>query len=69
MALDDRLSGAVCLEFTLDNDGVPKDVVVVGSTANVFEQAALVAFTRWKYPPRVEPARLRMQMVFYLAGG
>ena len=68
MALDDGLSGAVCLEFALDHDGVPTEVVVVGSTANVFEQPALVAFTRWRYPPRVEPGRLRMQMVFYLTG-
>jgi periplasmic protein TonB len=70
-AMDRRLSGAVCFEFTVGTDGTPRDIVVLGSTATVFEQPAPAALARWKYPPLADGApvvdrRLRTQIVFQL---
>jgi len=65
-ALERGQSGAVCLEFTLDLEGVPKDLVILGSTASPFEQPARAALAQWKYQPRLEPLRVRTQMVFQL---
>jgi TonB family protein len=66
-ALERGQSGAVCLEFTLDQDGVPKDIVVLDSTSSIFERPALAALTQWEYQPRrLEPLRVRTQMVFQL---
>ena len=66
-ALEDGLSGAVCLEFAVERDGTPKDIVVLGSTSTVFERPALAAFARWKYPPgTLVGERWRTQIGFQL---
>ncbi|WP_376695116.1 energy transducer TonB [Wenzhouxiangella sp. EGI_FJ10305] len=46
------LSGSVDLEFTIDTQGIPKDISVVESEpAGVFDRAAIDAVERWHFIP------------------
>jgi len=51
-ALSQRLSGSVTVEYTVDNNGDPRDVRVVEATPpGVFDKAAVAAVKRWHYDP------------------
>jgi TonB family protein len=51
-ALNDRVSGSVTVQYTVDKKGYPRDVQVVESTpAGVFDRAATDAIARWRYRP------------------
>lgn len=52
-ALARRLEGHVLVEFSVTENGAVKDVVVIESTAEIFEQPAIDAVTKFKYKPRV----------------
>jgi len=53
-ALIQGLQGWVKLQFTINEDGtVSNPAVVAAEPANVFNQAALRAVTRWKFKPTV----------------
>jgi len=71
-ALARRLEGYVLVEFTVTPAGAVKDVVVVESTAVLFEEAAVEAALRFKYKPRVidgmpvEVRGVRNRIVFAL---
>ena len=47
------LEGYVLVEFTVTRAGSVKDVVVLESTSPIFEKAAMVAASKFKYKPRV----------------
>ena len=63
------------LEFTITDHGSVENVVVVDSTDPVFDAAATVALSRWKYLPRVVDGRsvaqegVRTVVRFVLQGG
>jgi protein TonB len=47
-----NLGGSVTVQFTIDINGVPREVRVVKSTPpGVFDRAAIDAVTRWRYQP------------------
>jgi TonB family protein len=46
------LEGHVILEFTITAEGATKDIVVVESTAPIFDEPAIRAVSRWRYLPR-----------------
>lgn len=48
-----RLEGYVIVEFVVTASGGVRDVVVVESTSELFEQAAVDAALKFKYKPRV----------------
>lgn len=52
-ALARRLEGFVMVEFTVTTAGAVKDVVVLESTAEIFEKAAIEAALKFKYKPRI----------------
>ena len=52
-ALQRRLEGYVVVEFIVTSSGAVRDVIVVESTAEVFENAAVEAALKFKYKPRV----------------
>jgi periplasmic protein TonB len=53
-ALNNRISGAVTLTYTVDTSGAPRDVrVVEASPPGVFDNAAVSAVKRWRYAPMV----------------
>ena len=52
-ALARRLEGHVLVEFSVTENGAVKDVVVVESTAELFERPAIDAVMKFKYKPRV----------------
>lgn len=52
-ALARRLEGYVLVEFTVTRTGNVKDVVVVESSAAMFEKPAMDAALKFKYKPRV----------------
>jgi protein TonB len=52
-ALARRLEGHVLVEFSVTENGAVKDVVVIESTADIFEQPAIDAVMKFKYKPRV----------------
>jgi len=52
-ALSKHLEGFVLLEFTVTAAGAVKDVVVVESTAQLFEGPAIEAALKFRYKPRI----------------
>jgi TonB family protein len=52
-----RLEGMVLVEFVLDSNGRPTDVLVKESTDKVFELAAIQAVTQWTFAPALEEGR------------
>lgn len=52
-ALQRRLEGYVVVEFVVTSSGAVRDVIVVESTAEIFENAAVEAALKFKYKPRV----------------
>lgn len=52
-ALARRLEGYVLLEFAVTRTGAVKDIVVVESTAEIFERPAIEAALKFRYKPRV----------------
>jgi protein TonB len=48
-----RLEGHVIVEFVVTTSGAVRDVVVVESTSELFEQAAIEAALKFKYKPRI----------------
>lgn len=52
-ALSRRLEGYVLVEFAVTRTGAVKDVVVVESTAPIFEKPAIEAALKFRYKPRV----------------
>lgn len=52
-ALASRLEGYVLVEFVVTSKGTVKDVVVLASSASIFEDAAVEAALKFKFKPRV----------------
>jgi TonB family protein len=53
-ALNQKISGAVTVEFTVSTSGEPMDVRVVSAEpAGTFDRAAIAAVKRWRYEPVV----------------
>lgn len=52
-ALAKRLEGYVLVEFVVTQTGSVKDVVVLESTADLFERPAIEAALKFKYKPRI----------------
>lgn len=52
-ALARRLEGHVLLEFAVTRIGTVRDIVVVESTAEIFERPAIEAALKFRYKPRV----------------
>jgi protein TonB len=53
-ALDDRVNGAVTIEFVVDSTGATRDARIVEATPpGVFDKAAIAAVKRWRYEPLV----------------
>ena len=53
-AMDAKISGAVTVEFTVGVNGVPRDIHIIEATPpNVFDHAATVAVSRWRFEPVV----------------
>lgn len=48
-----RLEGYVVVEFVVTTTGAVRDVVVVESTSEIFESAAIEAALKFKYKPRI----------------
>jgi len=51
------LEGWVYVRFTITTAGSIKDAVVVKSSHNVFERAALAAVSKWKYQPQMKDGK------------
>ena len=47
------LEGYVIVRFTVTETGTTDDIVVVESSASLFEQAAIDSAAKWKYRPRM----------------
>jgi protein TonB len=59
-----KLSGSVIVQYTIDINGVPRDVRVVESNPpGVFDGAAVDAVTRWRYRPG-KPAEVKVSIHF-----
>jgi protein TonB len=55
-----RIEGRVEVNFTVNSSGaVESPTVTASSPAGVFDQAALAAISRWRYPPIAEDAPAR----------
>jgi protein TonB len=73
-ALMRRLEGYVVVEFVVTRTGNVRDVVVVESTAEIFEPPAVEAALKFRYKPRVidgeavEVAGVRNRLTFTMAG-
>jgi TonB family protein len=67
-----RIQGKVEVEFTVTADGTVENPRVLSATPRrTFEQAAIAAVKRWRYPPReagAQPVTLREQIDFALDG-
>ncbi len=53
-ALSRGIEGWVQIQFTITATGTVKDAVVVKSSSNMFEEAAVKAILRWRYNPKIE---------------
>lgn len=56
-ALALRLEGSVTVRFTILPDGTTADVVAVDSTSSVFEEPAVSAVLKWRYPAQAQELR------------
>jgi protein TonB len=71
-ALQRRLEGYVVVEFVVTSSGAVRDVTVIESTAEIFEEAAVEAAMKFKYKPRIvdgtpiEVPGVRNQITFKL---
>lgn len=71
-ALARRLEGSVLVEFTVTRNGTVKDVIVVESTAELFEKPAIEAALKFRYKPRIvngapiEVRGVRNRLIFTL---
>ncbi len=54
IARQQRLEGWVRIQFTINTEGKVKDPVVISSSNEVFDRAAVQALKKWKYKPKVE---------------
>jgi protein TonB len=52
-AMSRGLEGYVLVEFSVTTSGAVKDIVVLESTASIFERPAIEAASKFKYRPRV----------------
>ena len=68
-AIEQRVTGHVTVEFTIGEVGAVRDLVVIDSSATIFDDAAVEAFRRWRYAqdPRVVGQRVRETMEFTIA--
>jgi TonB family protein len=48
-AVEQRITGHVTVEFTIGEGGIVRDPVVVESSAQIFDDAALSALRKWRY--------------------
>jgi len=53
-ALSRGLEGWVQVQFTITGTGTVKDAIVVKSSSQIFEEAAIKAIQRWRYNPKIE---------------
>jgi len=53
-ALSRGIEGWVQIQFTITATGTVKDAVVVKSSSQMFEEAAIKAILRWRYNPKIE---------------
>lgn len=65
------LAGAVTVEFTVDENGLVHDPVVVNSSDRIFEDATLRAVSKWRFEPgkragRVVRFRMAVPVIFNL---
>lgn len=57
-ALRMRAEGFVVMEFTIDEQGRPRNIKVIESEpVRLFDQAAMKALARWKYQPKQEEGK------------
>ncbi|MEM9171284.1 MAG: energy transducer TonB [Pseudomonadota bacterium] len=63
-ALRRQVEGRVKLEFTVDTDGVPRDIEVVEATSTLFNRSALQAVSQWRYQPREVRGQAVAQRVY-----
>ena len=60
----------VVLEFTITEDGVVHDVVVIESAGEAWDQAAVDALTQWRFKPALHQGKTvasRTQLTFNVA--
>jgi periplasmic protein TonB len=53
-ALSRGIEGWVQIQFTITATGTVKDAVVIKSSSQIFEEAAIKAILRWRYNPKIE---------------
>jgi protein TonB len=53
-ALSRGIEGWVQIQFTITATGTVKDAVVIKSSSQMFEEAAIKAILRWRYNPKIE---------------
>jgi TonB family protein len=68
---DDRESrvphqGRVRLGFTIDSKGQVKDVEIIDSTDNWFNDISIQSVARWRYEPPIHPCRTTTVVTFKL---
>ena len=67
-----QIEGAVVLEFIVDPEGKPRDIMVVSATpGSLFADAASRAVSRWRFTPgsregKAVPVRVRQKITFKL---
>ncbi len=56
-ALERNLEGWVSISFTIDTDGVPKDITIIDSEpSNIFDNAAITSVETWRFSPAMNEA-------------
>ncbi|HEX7370905.1 MAG TPA: TonB family protein [Rhodanobacteraceae bacterium] len=66
-ALLNGVQGQAVVEFSLDAQGVPQDLEIIGAGAGPFDAAALQALAQWRFaPPTTSGRRYRQAFTFQL---
>jgi TonB family protein len=63
-AVEQRITGHVIVEFMIDENGIPQDINVIGSSDSLLEHAAVEAIRKWKYLPFASGAVIRETIEF-----
>lgn len=53
-----KREGFAVVEFDIDTNGIPRDVIILESSAKVFEKSSLEAISKWRYAPSVRDGKL-----------
>jgi TonB family protein len=66
-AVEQRITGHVTVEFAIGEGGIVRDLVVIDSSAKIFDDAVIAALRKWRYAKDAAGSSLSETIEFTMA--